>query len=124
MYKILIKNGFVVDGTGRPWYRADLAISEGKIVDMNARLSASKAETVIDAKGLVVAPGFIDMHSHSERNFLIYPKAESKIMQGVTTEFTCQCGTSGWGPMKGVVLEQLRRRLERRQNSSRLDDSC
>jgi len=113
MYKVLIKNGFVVDGTGGPWYRADVAISEGKIVDMNTRLSASKAETVIDAKGLVVTPGFIDMHSHSELNFLTYPKAESKIMQGITTEFTCQCGTSGWGPMKGIVLEQLRRRLER-----------
>jgi len=113
MYKILIKNGFVVDGTGGPWYRADVAISDGKIVDINTRLSTSKAETIIDAKGLVVTPGFIDMHSHSELNFLLYPKAESKVMQGITTEFTCQCGTSGWGPMKGVVLEQLKRRLER-----------
>ena len=113
MYKILIKNGFVVDGTGGPWYRADVAISDGKIVDINTRLSTSKAETIIDAKGLVVCPGFIDMHSHSELNFLLYPKAESKVMQGITTEFTCQCGTSGWGPMKGVVLEQLKRRLER-----------
>jgi len=113
MYKGLIKKGFVVGGTGGPWYRADVAISDGKIVDMNARLPTSKAETVIDAKGLVVTPGFIDMHSHSELNFLLYPKAESKVMQGITTEFTCQCGTSGWGPMKGVVLEQLKRRLER-----------
>ena len=52
MYDFLIENGFVVDGTGGPWYRADVAISGGKIVDMNTRLPKSKADTVIDAKGL------------------------------------------------------------------------
>jgi len=112
-FDLVIRGGRVIDGSGNPWYRADVAISDGKIVDINTRLSTSKAETIIDAKGLVVTPGFIDMHSHSELNFLLYPKAESKVMQGITTEFTCQCGTSGWGPMKGVVLEQLKRRLER-----------
>lgn len=121
MYEILIKNGFVVNGTGASWYRADVAISKGKIVDMNSRLPASKADTVIDAKGLVVSPGFIDMHSHSELNFLIYPRAESKIMQGITTEFTCQCGTSGSGPLKGIVLESMKRRMDRRIPGFKVD---
>ena len=112
MYDFLIKKGFVVDGTGGPWYRADVAISGSKIVDMNSRLPKSKADTVIDAKGLVISPGFIDMHSHSELNYLVYPKAESKVMQGVTTEFNCQCGTSGSGPLKGVALESVKRSME------------
>lgn len=113
MYEVLIKSGFVVDGTGGPWYRADVAISEGKIVNMNSRLPASKADMVIDAKGLVVAPGFFDMHAHSELNLLVYPKAESKIMMGVTTEFNCMCGTSGSGPLKGAALEVTNRQARK-----------
>jgi N-acyl-D-amino-acid deacylase len=108
MWDYLIKNGFVVDGTGSPWYRADVAIVDGKIADMNTRLPASKADTVIDAKGLVVAPGFIDVHSHSELPFIAYPTADSMVRQGVTTEFVCQCGTSASGPLKGAALEDVR----------------
>jgi len=109
MWEYLIKNGFVVDGTGSPWYRADIAIAEGKITDINKRLPSSKADKVIDAKGLVLTPGFIDMHSHSELPFIAYPKAESMVHQGVTTEFVCQCGTSGSGPLRGVALEEVKK---------------
>jgi len=113
MWDYLIKNGFVVDGTGAPWYRADVAIANGKIADINTHLSASMAENIIDAKGLVVAPGLIDMHSHSELPFIAYPTADSMVHQGVTTQFTCQCGTSGSGPLKGAALEDIREDAKR-----------
>jgi len=108
MWKYLLKNGFIVDGTGAPWYRADVAIADSKIADINVRLPASKADNVIDAKGLVVAPGFFDMHCHSELPFIAYPTADSMIHQGVTTEYTCNCGTSASGPLKGTALEQIK----------------
>ena len=110
MWEYLIKNGYVVDGTGAPWYKADVAIAQGRIADINRRLPASKADTVLDAKGLVVSPGFIDMHNHSEIPMIAFPTADSMIHQGVTTEFACQCGSSGSGPLKGEALETVKRR--------------
>ncbi len=112
MWDYLIKNGFVVDGTGAPWYKADVAISGDRIEDINAVLPVSGADTVIDAKGLVVSPGFIDMHSHSELPFIAYPTADSMVHQGVTTQFTCQCGTSGSGPLRGEALKAVERRAK------------
>ena len=105
MWDYLIKNGYIVDGTGAPWFKGDLAVEGEKIVDIGRNLSKSNAEQVIDSKGFVVSPGFIDMHSHSELTFLAYPRGESMIHQGVTTEFTCQCGTSATGPLKGESLK-------------------
>ena len=116
MWDYLIKNGFVVDGTGAPWYRADVAIEGEKIVDINACLPAAKADTVLDAKGMVVAPGFIDMHSHSELPFIAYPTADSMVHQGVTTQFTCQCGTSGSGPLQGEALKLVKERAKKEWN--------
>src|SRR5688500_14873709 len=85
-YDLLIKNGTVVDGSGRPRYRADLAIKGDRILRIgNLNAAASR---VIDARGLVVAPGFIDMLGQSETYLLIDPRAMSKVMQGVTTEIT------------------------------------
>ena len=112
MWDYLIKNGYVVDGTGAPWFKADLAIEGEKIAEINRRLPASKADTVFDAKGLVVSPGFIDMHSHAEIPFIAYPTGDSMIHQGVTTQFACQCGTSGSGPLKGAALEAVKRRVK------------
>jgi N-acyl-D-amino-acid deacylase len=116
MWDYLIKNGFVVDGTGAPWYRADVAIEGEKIADINTRLPAAQADTVLDAKGMVVAPGFIDMHSHSELPFIAYPTADSMIHQGVTTQFTCQCGTSGSGPLQGEALKLVKERAKKEWN--------
>lgn len=93
MYDIVIKGGIVVNGTGNPWFRADIAIVEESIVKIGY-LSLEKAEEIVDATGLVVSPGFIDMHSHSDISLLINPRAESKIMQGVTTEVIVDCGFS------------------------------
>jgi N-acyl-D-amino-acid deacylase len=85
MFDLLILNGKIVDGTGNPWYWGDLAIVDDKIVKIG-RLRNEQAQKVIDVKGDFVSPGFIDSHSHSDLFIFIDPKAEQKIMQGVTTE--------------------------------------
>ena len=86
-YDLLIKGGRVVDGTGSPWYDADVAVRGDRIVKIG-RLDSARGRRVIDARGLIVAPGFIDMLGQSEVFVLIDPRAMSKIMQGVTTEIT------------------------------------
>jgi N-acyl-D-amino-acid deacylase len=84
-YDVLIKNGRVVDGCGTPWYRADLAILDGKIAAIG-RLGDAKARRVIDASGLVVAPGFIDMMGQTAALFLRDPRAGDNLLtQGITT---------------------------------------
>ena len=96
---IILKNGFVVDGAGNPKFRADVGVMDGKIVKIGG-LGSSKADRVIDAKGLVVSPGFIDVHTHSDFELLANPRAESKIRQGVTTEVVGNCGMSA-APLRG-----------------------
>jgi N-acyl-D-amino-acid deacylase len=93
LYDILIKNGKVYDGTGSPWTWANVAIQDGKIAAVGA-LPGAKAKQVIDAAGQAVTPGFIDIHSHSDCVFLLNPKADSKVKQGVTLEVTGNCGSS------------------------------
>jgi N-acyl-D-amino-acid deacylase len=89
-YDIIIRNGRVVDGSGRPGFRADIAISGDRIarISRNFALKGAKAKREIDARGQVVAPGFIDMLGQSEQFLLIDGRAMSKVMQGVTTEIT------------------------------------
>ncbi len=86
-YDVLIRNGRIVDGSGRPGYLADLAIKGDRIAAIGKLRNAS-ATRVIEARGLVVSPGFIDMLGQSETYLLIDPRAMSKIMMGVTTEVT------------------------------------
>ena len=86
-FDVLITNGRVVDGTGAPWFRADIGIT-GETITEIGQLSSRKAKTTIDASNLVVSPGFIDMLGQSEFNVLADPRAASKITQGVTTEIT------------------------------------
>ncbi len=86
-YDLLIKNGRVIDGSGRAGFDADLAIKDDRIVRIG-RLKGARATRVIDASGMVVAPGFIDMLGQSETFLLIDPRAMSKVMMGVTTEIT------------------------------------
>jgi N-acyl-D-amino-acid deacylase len=93
MFDLLVKNGLVIDGAGNPWFKADVGVSNGKIAAIDRRINA-KAERVLDVKGLVISPGFIDIHTHSDLTLLINPRAESKIRQGVTTEVVGNCGLS------------------------------
>src|SRR6478609_2371326 len=86
-FDVVIANGRVVDGTGAPWFRADVGIVGDRITAIG-QLAGREARTKIDASNLVVAPGFIDMLGQSEFNVLVDPRAASKITQGVTTEIT------------------------------------
>ena len=93
MCDTIITNARIVDGIGAPWFEADLAVAEGKIVEIG-RLSAQEADRVVDAAGKVLCPGFIEIHGHSDATLLINPLAESSIHLGVTTECTGNCGSS------------------------------
>ena len=96
--RTLIKNGFVIDGTGRPGFSGCVAIEADMIADVfegDAPVSAAESfDRVVDAAGLSVSPGFIDSHSHSDAYLVIEPDAPSKLSQGVTTEINGQCGGS------------------------------
>lgn len=92
MTDILIRNGTIVDGTGRAPYKADIAVSGGRITAIGRGLSPEAGE-IIDASGLVVCPGFIDVHSHNDLvPFMKQQLGKLKLLQGVTTELVGQCG--------------------------------
>ncbi|HEY7913920.1 MAG TPA: D-aminoacylase [Blastocatellia bacterium] len=103
-YDLVIMNGRVVDGTGNPWFYGDVAIRGDRIVRVG-RLGPSRAKRRIDATGMIVAPGFIDMLGHSEVNLLIDPRAESKVFQGITTEVTGEGGSIG--PINDYILKEM-----------------
>ena len=91
-YDLLLVGGKVFDGTGNPGYLADLAVVDGKIAAIGK--IQGKASRTIDARGLVVCPGFIDIHAHGEEQLLVTPGAEAKLMQGITTMVGGNCGIS------------------------------
>jgi len=93
MEDIIIRGGTVIDGTGAPGYRADVAV-KGGVISAIGDLSQAAAARVLDAGGLAVAPGFIDSHAHSDLSFLQDDSGASKLYQGVTTEISGQCGSS------------------------------
>jgi N-acyl-D-aspartate/D-glutamate deacylase len=101
---ILIRGGLVVDGTGSEPFAADVAVDDGMITDVGS-LPRAQARRVIDAKGLVVCPGLIDPHSHSDWSILGNPTAQSTIRQGVTTEVVGNCGVTyaPLGPASAAV---------------------
>jgi N-acyl-D-amino-acid deacylase len=90
---VLIRGGMIVDGTSSPWTRGDVAVEGGRIVDVGS-FPAAEAALVVDATGMVVSPGFIDCHSHSDRVALENKYCESTLLQGVTTEVVGNCGGS------------------------------
>ena len=92
-YDLVLRNGRVVDGTGRRSFAADVAVRGDRIVRVGRVPAGARARRTVDARGLVVAPGFIDMLGQSEMNVLIDPRAMSKVMQGVTTEVTGEGGS-------------------------------
>jgi N-acyl-D-amino-acid deacylase len=91
-YDLVIMNGCIVDGSGNPWFYGDVAIRGDRIIKVG-HIGPSRSLHRIDAKGMIVAPGFIDMLGQSEFNLLIDPRAESKVFQGITTEVTGEGGS-------------------------------
>jgi N-acyl-D-amino-acid deacylase len=90
---LLIKNGKIIDGTGNGWYHADVAIKDGKILAIQKNLTIDATKT-IDAQGLIVAPGFVDVHTHIEGDEAKTPTAGNFVFDGVTTVITGNCGSS------------------------------
>ncbi|MET0648760.1 MAG: D-aminoacylase [Pyrinomonadaceae bacterium] len=103
-YDLVIRGGRVVDGTGRRAFRADVAVRGDRIVRVGNVPASARARRTIDAAGLVVAPGFIDMLGQSEHYVLIDPRAMSKVMQGVTTEVTGEGGSPA--PVNERILKE------------------
>jgi len=92
VYDLLITNARIVDGSGNPWFRADVAIREGRIVRVG-RVAPETAAKLIDARGQIIAPGFIDVHTHVESIYSL-PSAENFVRMGVTSLVTGNCGSS------------------------------
>ena len=101
-YDLVIVNGHVIDGTGSPWYAADVAIRDGRIAAIG-RLAGAPAKQTIDAQGKIVAPGFIDMLGQSELTVLVEPTLPSKIFQGITTEITGEGGSAA--PLNDAIVK-------------------
>lgn len=119
---LLIKNGFIIDGSGKPGFYGDLAVGEGKIIEIATRLEI-EAERVIDAFGLTVCPGFIDPHVHAELTVLESGKFEEFLRQGVTTTINGNCGHSitpyssdniyEYMTQKGLISQETKERNKR-----------
>jgi N-acyl-D-amino-acid deacylase len=92
-FEVVITSGHIMDGTGSPWYSGDVGIREGRIAAIGV-LSTAPRKRTIDAKGRIVAPGFIDMLGQSETTILVDPRLPSKIYQGITTEITGEGGSA------------------------------
>jgi N-acyl-D-amino-acid deacylase len=92
-YDLIIRNGRIVDGTGNPWFRAAVGVKNGRIAAVGALPNAT-ADRVIDAGGRVIAPGFIDVHTHIERTVERIPGGDNYLLDGVTTVITGNCGGS------------------------------
>lgn len=106
MYDLVIKNGEIIDGSGKCSYFADIGIKDGYIMEIRPNIE-TEALKVIDAKGYVVSPGFIDIDSHSDFSLYNNPRAESKIRQGITTELVGQGGRT-LGPVNRERLKDLK----------------
>src|SRR5450755_2054734 len=100
-FDTVIVNGHIIDGTGSPWYTADLGIRDGRIAAIG-NLAASPRRQTIDAAGRVVAPGFIDMLGQSELTILVDPRLPSKIYQCITTEITGEGGSAA--PLNNAII--------------------
>ena len=110
-FELVVAGGRVCEGTGLPLFDADVGIREGRIAAIGD-VGDVRAKRRIDARGRVVAPGFIDIHSHSDEAVLVNPRLESTLRQGVTTVVAGNCGSSS-APAVGLAAEEVERRLAR-----------
>lgn len=113
IYDIVIHGGRLIDGTGNPWFYGDVGIKEGKIASIG-KLDPSAGRRAISAKGYMVTPGFIDMHTHSDQSLIADGNAESKVRQGVTLDIIGESQTVA--PLAGPVLEEYRAEYRRRNS--------
>src|SRR5689334_17342552 len=104
-YDVAIRGGQVVDGTGNPWFYADVGVRDGRIAAIG-QIDPGAASRVIDAEGRIVCPGFIDLHTHSEMPLLADGHAQSKVRQGVTLDVVGE--EPSVGPLRGQVLDEYR----------------
>ncbi|MCS6859056.1 MAG: D-aminoacylase [Abditibacteriales bacterium] len=112
-FDLLIRNAQVIDGSGKPALTADIAIVGDTIAEVGKLPEEAQATEVIDATGCIVTPGFIDAHSHTDEGLLIDPTAQSKIMQGITTEVSGNCGYSPVPALTAPMQREMRERLAR-----------
>ncbi|HXA07608.1 MAG TPA: D-aminoacylase, partial [Bryobacteraceae bacterium] len=100
-FDLVISNGHIIDGTGSPWYSGDVGIRDGRIAAIG-NLSGAARKRTLDAKGKIVAPGFVDMLGQSESTILVDPRLPSKIYQGITTEITGEGGSAA--PLNDAII--------------------
>lgn len=123
-FDLIIRGGLILDGSGQPAFKADVCIEGNRISEINT-IGHADALNVVNASGLAVAPGFIDLHTHSDFVLLVNPRAESKIRQGVTTEVIGNCGNSAaplLGPAREQAIKQQKHRYDVEVNWKSFDD--
>src|SRR2546426_3263353 len=113
LYDVVIHDGMIVDGTGNPWYRADIGITGGRIQKIGT-IPPSAGRKAINASGRAVSPGFIDLHTHSDIPVLVDGTAQSAVRQGVTLDVIGE--SASVAPLEGVVLDEFKREQKRQYN--------
>ena len=116
---LIIKNGIIIDGTGKSRYESDIGITDGKIVKIGKNIGSSDVE--LYAKNLIVSPGIIDIHGHSDATVYLNPSFESKIFQGITTEVWGNCGRSFAPILNGENREIVKKMLSTNIGAENLD---
>ncbi|KPL87466.1 N-acyl-D-amino-acid deacylase family protein [Levilinea saccharolytica] len=112
MYDLIFRNGLVIDGSGAAAFRADVGVRGSQIAAVGD-LSQAEAAQVVDASGLMVAPGFIDMHSHGDFMLPFLPTADSKVQQGITLEVVGNCGSS-MAPLSPAMAAEVNQEKDSR----------
>ena len=116
-FDLVVKNGMIVDGSGLPRYRGDVGVKDGKIAEIG-RLDGQNAKEVVDAEGRVVAPGFVDGHTHMDAQIFWDPIGTSSCFQGVTSVVMGNCGFT-LAPCRAEEADLVMRNLERAEDISR-----
>ena len=119
-FDLIISNGHIIDGTGSPWYSGDIGIRGGRHRGDRQSRTARRRKRTIDAHGMVVAPGFIDMLGQSELTILVDPRLPSKIYQGITTEITGEGGSAA--PLNDAIIQADQPGYEHYKHHARLAD--